>query len=332
MTLTQAAKFTKIAVFLLTLSIVASSTFYIGYKIWYTRYLASLPPVEEKPDPKFGILKTPYLPASAVSSSNFSYSIDTATGNLPLFEKIAKIFIMPPNTITLLAGEKSQGLAQKFNLDPTPQILSETKYKYVNPNASLTVDLDTGNFSYTKEATKSATATIEDSNDQLTNGFKITLNSLGILPDMLKNGPTKVIFLDQNKHTAQISLWPQDIDKKPVLTADRDKALVRAQVIQSANDLGSYISLNFTFWPVDTTSYATYPLKSTQEAFDGLRSGQGAILVTPTSAQVSIVNIFLAYYQSDQYSPYLQPIYVFEGPNFLAFVPAITDSFLNLSR
>lgn len=330
MTLTQAAKITRIGILLLTITIVASSTFYIGYKIWYARYLSSLPPVEEKPDPKFGILKTPNLPASSVSSSNFSYSIDTTTGNLPVFEKIAKVFIMPPNTITLLAGEKSQGLAQKFNLDSTPQILSETKYKYAGPGAFLTVDLDTGNFSYTKEATKSAA--IEDSSDQLTNGFKITLNSLGILPDMLKNGSSKVTFLDQNKQTAQISLWPQDIDKKPILTSDPDKALVHAQVIKSANDLGNYISLNFTFWPVDTTSFATYPLKSTQEAFDALRSGKGVILVTPTSPQVSITNIFLAYYQSNQYSPYLQPIYVFEGPNFQASVPAIADSFLDLSK
>jgi hypothetical protein len=39
--------------------------------------------------------------------------------------------------------------------------------------------------------------------------------------------------------------------------------------------------------------------------------------------------MFLAYYDPDIYQEYLQPVYVFVGePNFIAYVPAISNEYL----
>lgn len=327
MTLTQASKITRIFITFFFLASLVGIISFIGYRIWYANYLASLPPVEEKPDARFGILKLPNFPSSDVSSSNFSYSIDTTTGTLPLFDPLGKVFIMPPTTATLLAGEKSQNLSLKFNLNPNPQILTETKYKYSNPTSNLIVDLDTGNFNFTKEASASAQEPITDNQDQLINNFKIFLNQLGVLNDSLKKGEAKVIFLDPNKKLAQISLWPEKIDQKPIVTPFKDKSLVTATVTKSASEVGNYLSLDFTYWPVDTSSYATYPLKSTQDAFDELQAGKGILIVKPATTKVSITDVSLAYFQPSEYSPYLEPIFVFAGPDFLSYLPAISDSF-----
>lgn len=332
MTLTKVAKITRVVILLSIISIFIGVSTYIGYKIWYARYLASLPPVEEKPDPKFGVLKPPSFPSSSVSSSNFSYTIATTTGNLPELGKIAKVFIMPPTTASFLAGEKGQSLAQKFNLDPNPQIITDSKYKFQNPDATLTLNLDSGNFIYQKESTKAATEKIQDDDNQLINSFKVFLKALGLLNDQIKNGPARVVFLDQDKQKARLSLWPEDIDKKPVLTSYQDKSLINTEITKSSNELSNYLLLEFTYWPVDTASFATYPIKPTKQAFDELRSGQGVIIVAPTNTEVPITEVTLAYFQSDEYSPYLQPIYVFNGPNFTAYVTAITNSYLELTK
>ena len=90
--------------------------------------------MEEKPDTKFGVLPDPDFPLPKVSSSNFSYSIDTQTGNLPEFggdiAKIQRVYFMPKPFATLLSPERSTELAQMFGFGSPPEILSELEYRY----------------------------------------------------------------------------------------------------------------------------------------------------------------------------------------------------------
>lgn len=286
---------------------------FIGYKIWYNWYISTLPPVEEQPDAKFGILPALEFPTRSVSSSNFSYSLDTTTGGLPKFEKIIKVFFLPKTYATFLSAQRSQDLAEKFAIKTPPQILSETNYVYKEGEKTLEVNLDSGNFRFKKEATPSAGAL--DSTDKMSADFKNVLNSLGVLKDQLKNGRTKVVG-------PQISVWPQDIDGKAIFTPEFNISLVNAQVSGSANNLENYFSLNFFFFLIDESTFATYPLKRAEEAFEDLKQGRGAVIIEPPKPQVSITSIYLGYYLPEGYTPYLQPIYVFEGPQFVAFTSA----------
>ena len=341
MTLTQTA---IIAKQIITLSIIALSlgiVSFIGYRIWYSYYLSTLPPVEEKPDYKFGILPSVDFPKVSVSSSNFSYSIDTTTGNLPKvgvdpgFEKIIKVYFVIKPVSTLLSPERSQTLAEKFGITNPAEILSETTYFYKDNNKSLTVDLDSGNFSYSKESSPSAKEGL-DEDDKLVRDFQNTLNLMGGSKDDLKNGRSKVLLLKRagNKFIpttdlneaegAQISLWPQGLDNKEIFTADFNKSQVFGIVLKSADNLDNYLSLNFTFWSVDTTTFATYPIKDATVAFEDLKLGKGVVVIEPSKPQVSITSISLGYYLADNYTPYLQPIYIFEGPQFASYVPAIS--------
>ena len=291
MTLTQTAIVVKQAIVISAVALVLGLVSFIGYKIWYAYYLAHLPPVEEKPDTKFGVLPLLNFPESAVSTSNYSYSLDTATGGLPKvgvdpgFEKIVKVYFVTQTFATLLAPDRSRALAEKFGISTPTEILSETKYRFKNNDKNLTVDLDNGNFSYNRVTTVSAKIT-QDDETQLTSGFKQVLSTLGGLRDDLKNARTKVIFLRNSggqliptqlkaeAQAAQISLWPAAIDKKEIFTADFNKALVNATVLGEANQLENYISLNFTYFPIDNTTFATYPLKTAEVAFEDLKKGK----------------------------------------------------------
>lgn len=328
MTLTQTAILTKQIIIISVAALVLGTTGFIGYNIWHAYYIAHLPPIEEKPDFKFGQLPPPDFPKGNVSSSNFSYSLDTTTGGLPKigvdtgFEKIIKAYFVNQTFATLLSPDKSQALAEKFNIVLLPEILSETKYRFNDQNRSLLVDLDTGNFSYSNGATISGSQVLDDDN-KLISDFKQILSGLGILKDDLANGRSKVIKLE-NK-TAQISLWPAPFDNKPIFTPDFEKSLINATVVGSADKLDNYLSLNFTYYQIDTSTFATYLLKTPQIAFDDLKLGQGVIIVEPKNPQVSISSVSIGYYLSENYSPYLQPIYIFEGQNFVAYVRAIEN-------
>lgn len=344
MTLTQTAVITKQIITITILALVVGIISFIGYKIWSAYYLANLPPQEEKPDTKFGVLPYPDFPKKGVSSSNFSYSLDTTTGGLPKigfdpgFEKIIKVYFVVKPYATLLSPERSQALAEKFNIKSPPEILSETNYRFKDGDKTLTVDLDSGNFTYTKETTPSAKASL-DGDDKMVTDFENILANLGGLKDELKKGRTKVTLLkiEGNKlvpttlrteaQAAQISLWPEGLDKKSIFTFDFDKALVNSTVVKSATEIEDYLSLNFTFWLIDATTFATYPTKPAEAGFDDLKSGRGVVILEPTKPQISITSVYLGYYLSQNYSPYLQPIYIFEGPNFVAYVPAVSEQF-----
>lgn len=349
MTLTQTAILTKQIINITITATVLGVIIFIGYQVWYSYYLSTLPPVEEKPDTKFGILPKPNFPESGVSSSNFSYSLDTVTGGLPKigqesgFDKLSKVYFVIKPYSTFLSSDKSQRLAEKFNIINPPEILNENTYYFRQDNEqfkkTLAVDLDSGNFNYSKEASSAAVENL-DSDNILVDDFKNTLNRLGVLREELRSGASKVILLrvEDNKFiptqeraeaiVAQISLWPQPLDKKPIFTSDVNKSLVHASVVKSATDIENYLSLSYTFFQIDSSTYATYPTKLPEEAFTDLRNGKGVVIIEPEKPQVSITAISLGYFLPDSYTPYVLPIYVFEGPQFMAYVTAISNQFV----
>lgn len=344
MTLTQTAILTRRVILISSISLFLGMVSFLGYRVWYAYYLSTLPPVEEKPDTKFGTLPLPDLPIANVSSSNFSYSLDTTTGGLPDLGKIIKVFFIPKTYATLLAPEKSQSLASKFDIRSEPEVLSETLYRFRTEEKAITIDLDTGNFTYLVEKSPEQPQSLIDSDDKLINDLKNLLNSKGLLDEGLTKGRFKVSLLKfegenlvpvesrSEAQAAQISIWPQDLNQIPIATPDINQSLITAIVTRSANDLKNYLSLKYTYWPVDETTFATYPLKTTREGYDDLISGKGVVVVEPERPEVSITSVYLAYFQSEKYTPYLQPVFVFEGPNFVSFVPAIKEQFFSQTR
>ena len=81
----------------------------------------------------------------------------------------------------------------------------------------------------------------------------------------------------------------------------------------------------YSYWPLDTRSFAAYQIKTSQQAFIELKAGKAYYAaLPPNQTQIVITNSYLAYYDGESSQLYMQPVFVFEGENnFLAFVPAI---------
>lgn len=317
MTLTQAATITKRTILALIILSILSVTGLIGYQIWYQNYLRSQPPEEPYAEEKFGSLPKLNIPAQVVSSSHYTYSLDTITGNLPPnLPKVLKVYFIPQTGISLIAPKKAQELAKKLGYNLGPEIISQTVYKYTDETGSfVTIDLNTGNFKIQKNSTPSAKTIIQQDQIRIVGDFKNFLAAKGLLPDELNRGTNKII-------NNEINLFPADFDGLKIVTPYLNRSLIRAILAEVPSE-EKYSSINYTYWTIDKTESSSYKLKKVEDAFNELKSGRGFVIIESPKLQVSISNIYLTYYQDEQYSPYLQPVYVFEGPNFASYVSAI---------
>lgn len=347
MTLTQAATLTRRGIIATLIVMVLSIIGITGYNFWHQYQLAQIPPAEEQPEMKFGILPKLQFPPSKVSSSNFSYTLDTVTGGLPQTPKLLKVYFIPRVGISLLAPEKSKQLAVKLGFENGPQVLSQDKYKFTNQNnGELIIDITTGNFNFTrrnsisnteqvsppgneKESQTDATASGKyqpPDKEKLITDFKNYLASKDILREELATGRSDVSFGENAKDAITVSLWPTDFENFPIINATYNKSLVTAIIAPSEEEEEKrFLEVKYVFWVIDKTTFSTYPIKTAAEAFADLQAGKGFISIEPPKPQVSISSVYLAYFQSEEYSPYLQPVFVFEGPNFAAIVPAVKE-------
>lgn len=336
MTLTQAAIITRRGIIILFLAVFLAILSKIGLTFWQQYRLSTAPLIEEKAENKFGSLPQLKFTDTKVSSSNFSYAVDTATGGFPQTPKFIKVYFIPQGKMTLLAPEKAQELALKFGFTNEPQAILPTKYSFSdNKEGILIADLIFGNFSFKRmpllaslnndpDVPADDTSNNFPEKETLVASFKNFLIQNNLLTEELQNGRSLVSYdqqNEQNSETAIISLWPKDINNLPVVTADFQQGLVKASI--NKGDPYYYLSLDYYFWPVDLITSSTYEIKTPEEALENLKSGLGFVSLEPASPRVSLTSLYLAYYQSEEYSPYLQPVFVFEGPEFIALVPAV---------
>lgn len=341
MTLTQTAVLTKRVLLIFGLAIFLSTVGWISLSYYRAYKRAHTPPVEEKPDVKFGILPQPNFKEASSSSSNYSYNLDTITGGLPQTPKIMRVYFVPQLGTTLLSPDRAKDLANNLNFSDGPLRLSETEYQFSNSQGGkLIIDLSSGNFHFQRGVDISNFPQDDILADQgkLVADFKNYLSHKELLYDLLKNGRSLVTYdslTQKESSTAAVTIWPDDVDKIPVVTDSLVNGLVKATVTKAKDELGHYRSLDFIYWSPAPDNFSTYPIKTAKEALNDLKSAQATVAVQSPSPQVSITSVKIAYFESEKYSPYLEPVFVFESRDihgslqFAAFVPAITSEFLS---
>lgn len=340
MTLTEASALTKKVLVVSAITIfVALTTWGIWHYYYNYIYLPSLPPVVEKPTLAFGPLPKVKFPESNVASSNFSYSLDTETGALPeKLPELFKVYSVAQLATDLLALDRAKTLAGALRFNKTPQAISATQYKFIDiiNGGELIVDLDTGNFKFRRNIASGSANDLEKiedfiSEDIQSQGFKSFLSSRNLLKDQLKAGRTLVSYNNPVKKDSQqvtMNLWQEDVEKTPIVTPKFNEGLIKAVATNNRDADRKYILMDYIFWPIDLNNFGTYPIKTVDEAFEELKNGEGYVSIEPRTGTVSLTQIYLAYYLSEEYSNYLQPVYVFEGPQFAGLVPALKSEFV----
>ncbi|MGA2911204.1 MAG: hypothetical protein ABSE17_00995 [Candidatus Levyibacteriota bacterium] len=297
-----------------------------------------------KPTVAFGKLEPQLFPAS-VTDKKLTYSINTLTGALPTFDNQVKVFKIQAFTPDLLSlqNAKDKVDAAGFKSDPTQ--ISGTNYEWTNTDAAglsqkINMNIVDNNFVLTSDfLTNQATLSgdLPSQNDSIKTATNY-LNQINTLPSDIDTNKTQTSFFAiqngtlvpttsfANANVVRVDFFQKDVNGLPVVYAQPD--LSNINVLVGPN--GEIFQVQY-FYQTPTNESATYPVKTSTQAYQDLQNGIAYIAsYNGTSTTVSITDAFPAYYIKSQAQDYLLPVIVFEGSdNFTAYVPAVTDEWIN---
>jgi len=312
--------------------------FKIGTVLKQTFFPTPPPP----PTVSFGKLPSIVFPNN-VSDKSFNYSLNTVSGTLPTFQDRINVYKIVPVSPDLLALKRAIGnvSAVGFNNPELPVSAKVYQWNDNGPlNRSIIMDIFSTDFalSSTFISDPIVQSAINLSNPSAAiNTAQSFLSSMSSFPDDIDSTKTKTFLFSINSNTLttatsisnaqviEVDFFQKDIDKLPIYYPKAVNSTMNVLVV-GGKDQPQVAQVNFSHQTVLNES-ATYPIKTAQNAYNLLKQGKGYIAsYFGTSTDISIKNVFLAYYIGDKKQNYLFPIAVFEGDNgFFAYVPIITD-------
>lgn len=336
-----ARKIIRLSFYALIFIIVARFTIGLGIRI-YRNFFPEPPP---PPTVTFGKMPTLPFPENPGGTGNLTYSLETPQGELPDFPQQAKVYVMPKVPPTIQSLEFAKQKSTSLGFSPEGRELVETVFLFPNSSApsTLTMNIVSGIFSisYDLRANPSAIESIPPAPDLATTQVRSYLARADLLKDDL-SGPVTHDFVKieegrfvpavslSESHLIKVNFFRKSFDKLSSVTSTPKEANVWFMVSGSDDRPNQIIAAEYHYYPVNEEGTATYPIKTSQKAWEELNSQEAKIVSIddPSVENIKIRNVYLAYYDAGQYTTYYQPVVVFEGDNdFVAYVPAVTDEY-----
>lgn len=304
-------------------------------------------PVKIPPDFKYGILPKVVFPEKQVTTKNFVQQL--ANDNFPEFNNQSRVYFIARSTSPFLALEEDKQTAKQlgFNSEPTEVASGKGIYEFRNDiyNQTLTMNVADGSFKlkYPYESDQMLLKPDKvPSRDEAINMAKSYLSQANKFPTDLDEGTKQVSYWkielnglqavnsQSEGNAARVNFFRSNLDGDfPVVSSEYNSAPVQVLVSGAQTEGKRIIEVNYHYSPVDRESYATYPIKTAEEAWKDLTSGNYWPLNDTTSNSVTIRKMYLAFFEPVVLTNYLQPVYVFEGDNkFVAYVPAVVDKYV----
>lgn len=341
-----ARKVIRYGIYAIVTIITIRYTYLLGRNI-YKHYFPEPPP---PPEVKFS--KVPELPFPQKGSyEDLTLILETPEGGLPSLQPQANVYVMPKPASNIRALERAKQKAQKLDFDPDGRELSNSVYIFdhkTNPS-SLTMNIITDVFSISYDLSADPTIITKQTPpaDAAIQASRSYIANAGLLPtDISGRNEFEYLKVQNGEFVGTISLseadfiktnlFRTDYDEKPSMTPDPLEANIWFIVGAQTRRGSTILVAEYKYFPVDETKFSTYPIKSSQQAWDELVSGQGFIArrgKNPQGAQIRIRRVYLGYYDAGEYMEFYQPIVVFEGDNeFFAYVPAVTSEYYGESE
>ncbi|MBI5356304.1 hypothetical protein HZB78_01690 [Candidatus Collierbacteria bacterium] len=344
--LTETAHYARKAIKFSAVGLVSIVVLRISWGIFFRWWIVVNPPPPPPPTVAFGVLSAPIF-LTPVKNTITSYRLETVSGVAPGFGTQAKVFFMPSFRANVFGAELATKMASSMGFSLQPETTDEQIYVWSRIGTlpgELKINLITGFFSLTtawhqdSELVKGRAPSEEEASRYA----KDFLSRLNLLPSDLNTGKTGVEYLkagagillpavsQSEANFARVHIFRADTNSLPVVTERQDEAL--AQVIVSNNSSSKQvIGVEYKYSPLAIDKFATYPLRTTQTAWQQLQSGEGVITqVVGGTSEAVVRNVEMAYYDSSTPQEFFQPVYVFTGDNgFKAYVPAIDPKWLS---
>ena len=342
LTLNQATSETRVAFKWSGVIFLVLVLIFLIFKIGTALKQTLFPTPPAPPTFSFGKLPSIEFPNN-VSDKNFNYSLDTVTGTLPTFQDRINVYKMTPISPDLLALKKAISNVNSVGFTNPELPISAKIYQWNDNgplNRSITMDIFSTNFAlsstFISDPIVQSAINFPDETTAITTAQNF-LSTMSSFPDDIDSTKAKTLLFSINNNTLatatsvsnsqviEVDFFQKDIDNLPIYYPKAVNSTMNVLVV-GGKDQPQVAQVNFSHQTISNQS-ATYPIKTAQDAYNLLKQGQGYIAsYFGSSTDISIKNVFLAYYIGDKKQDYLFPIAVFEGDNgFFAYVPLITD-------
>ena len=302
------------------------------------------------PPPTVGYDKLPQIDFPKQKEiKNFVYSIDTVSGNLPNLPDRVNVYKMIKPQPDLLALKKAQDKIRKIEFSSTPVPVSQNIYRwtaFAPFSKTLSYNILTSDFtltsSYLTDSNVTSGKNFPTDVSVIADTAQIFLSTVESLPKDIDLERIKTdLFTIKNyvllpatsissAQAARVYFFQNNKNKLPIFYADPNTSPI-SLLITGGENQSQVVEAKFTYQKASEES-ETYPIKKASEALDDLKNGNGYIASSPVKTEnISITNIYLAYYISEDKQNYLMPIIVFEGSdNFFAYISAIRDEWIDM--
>lgn len=310
----------------------------------YWNKLHPLPP--PPPTVTYGLLPPIAFP-HVLEEATPEFKLETVEGSLPAMPNVGKVYLVEINKARLLSLDRTRQIARVMGFTREVVPLDEQTYKYIHQDlpAELVLNIVTWTLAYrydwTTEPKMYITREVPAEIEAVSLAKKY-FSKLGLMQSDLLAGIGKVHYYNatgsamiptDNSYEANFSrvdMFRAKKDSMPILTAGGDFTPVNV-TFSGLVEPKQTVSANFQYSMVTDTEFATYPLKPVSQAWAELLAGKGYISKKP-GPKITVRKVYLAYYESGEYQPFLQPIFVFDdrANGFLGYVPAVASAYLQV--
>ncbi len=336
----QARILIKLSGFILAVTVLG----YMGLTAAIKAYQAAHPPYVP-PTVRYGVLPKIVFPEKEFTKKSFS--MEFPNDSPPKFADQAKVYVVfrPNNGVMALAQDSQTAKNLGFSADPVK--ISEGVYEFSNRNLNLTLTMNVveGSFKLQYPYLTDQTLLNPEKTPDKEGAIRTASNFLAKAnkyPKDLEEGEKKVSYwnIDTNglkaaksqseANIARVDFFRKNLeDEQKIVSTNFGQAPISVLVSGENGQGRDVVEVTYKYAEIDREAFATYPIKSNQEAINQLKNGDYWPAFDVAQNSVVIRKMYLAYLEPFTLTNYMQPIFVFEGDDgFVAYIPAITSKYL----
>lgn len=327
----------KIAAVILTVLTVVF-LFFKGGTIIKTIFFPTPPP---PPDEKYGILQPINFPTQ--KPTTYTYRLNTVTEKLPVFPDRMKVYKIKQDTPTLNTLQKLRNKLLNSRFSERETKITETKYQWSKTSGeTIAYNTVTNNFSINSGYLTSSLSEFGYPISKKADAYNLAIDFLETIrvdsSDVTLEKSTLTFYKiasqaltkvesQNDANVARLDLFQTDIEKDlKIHYPDFDKSIMYF-IFETKGGRPQIAESQYNHYVPDTTDFATYSIKTPDQAFEDLNNGNALIFNEniDKSAIIDITDVSLGYYAGEENQQFLLPIVVFKGDGFIAYTRALAE-------
>ena len=286
----------------------------------------------------------------ATSSQDLKYVLDNPEGRPIDASSAAYVYYVPPTAGKIENKTKAENIAAQpqfgFAKSTMKKVLNSKEYKYTFSDMYRKLDIDLTNFNFTykyemKRNKQLFTKVKIPSETAIKDAAIDFLKKIDKYPEELAQGTMNIIYINYSQSTdtstvvkrskdanlVEVDFFRADISVLKVVTPTYFNSQNYVIFIPT-EDGNNLMSAQVRFFAKSDDLTGVYALKTGEEAWQNLATGSANVVYNGSDKKtITIRKMELHYYDPDVYQQTIQPVYVFLGDNFAAYVPALKESY-----